>query len=248
MVILLWIVNRSSLKSTICLVKSSKVRIIWAAINDNQNVAQRQIFLLLLILTLRRLLGNGFWRVLLSSNVTCSAYYHHQACCFYAKCTHIGSLLLSKSKVHCLCVTFQINMMTNLFPEATKQLPTQVNVTAINTNHHKKKKLRPTIWKAQHPLSHRRLTFHGCNNTCSFRECTVFFRSPTVSDFNLEGYLPSVFVDGSTMGRVDAIAIPVHPLNQSVVTGASDWVQPWRKATLRKRARGFSQLINTSVS
>lgn len=38
----------------------------------------------------------------------------------------------------------------------------------------------------------------------------------------LEGYLPSMLVDGSAMGRVDAVAVPVDPLDQSVMAGPSD--------------------------
>lgn len=69
-------------------------------------------------------------------------------------------------------------------------------------------------------------------------------RSPTVNDLGLEGYLPSVLVDRSAVGRVDAVAVPVDPLDQSMVAGPSDGVQPRRKATLRKR----QQTHNTAVS
>lgn len=202
---------------------------------------------------MRRLLGNRFWRVLLRVPMFLALpiiTIRPAAINFDAKCTQVMAVSycqcpLGKTQVHCLCVTFQINMI-NLVPEATKQLPTQVNVTTINTNHHKKN-LKPTIWKPQHPLPHCRFTSHGDDNSCSLRECTVFLRSPTVSDFNSQGYLPSVFVDGAAMGRVDAIAIPMDPLNQSMVTGPSDWVQPRREAGLRKRVRGFSQDKNTAV-
>lgn len=57
-----------------------------------------------------------------------------------------------------------------------------------------------------------------------------------------------MFVNWSAMGRIDAVAIPVDPLDQSMVTGPSDRVQPWREATLRKKARDFSQHKNTAVS
>lgn len=60
-------------------------------------------------------------------------------------------------------------------------------------------------------------------------------RSPTVTALGLEGYLPSVLVDGSAMGRVDAVAVSVDPLDQPMVAGPSDRVQPRWKATLRKR-------------
>lgn len=65
-----------------------------------------------------------------------------------AKCTHgyttwvcIQSMLrtsycqcpLGISKAHCLCVTFQISIMTNSDPEATKQLPTLVSVVTLET-------------------------------------------------------------------------------------------------------------------
>lgn len=52
--------------------------------------------------------------------------------------------------------------------------------------------------------------------------------------FYLEGYLPSVLVNGSTMGRVDTVAVPVDPLDQSVVARPSDWVQSGREAALGK--------------
>lgn len=40
---------------------------------------------------------------------------------------------LGASKAQCLCVTFQISIMTNSVPEATKQLPTLVSVVTLET-------------------------------------------------------------------------------------------------------------------
>lgn len=45
-------------------------------------------------------------------------------------------------------------------------------------------------------------------------------------DLSREGYLPSVLVNGSAMGGVDAVAVPVDSLDQPVVAGPSDGVQP----------------------
>lgn len=52
----------------------------------------------------------------------------------------------------------------------------------------------------------------------------------------VEGYLPSVLVDGPAVRQVNAlVAVPVHPLYQAMVTCPPDTVQgPW-EATLRKR-------------
>lgn len=44
-----------------------------------------------------------------------------------------------------------------------------------------------------------------------------------------------MLVDGSAVGGVDSVSIPVDPLDQPVVAGSSDGVQARREATLTKR-------------
>lgn len=61
----------------------------------------------------------------------------------------------------------------------------------------------------------------------------------------LEGYLSSVLVYGAAVRRVDAAALPVDPLDQAVVAGPSDRVQPRRKATLRQKQRTFKVILSS---
>lgn len=58
-----------------------------------------------------------------------------------------------------------------------------------------------------------------------------------VGPLGLVGYLPSMLVNGSAMRRVDAVTVPVDPLDQAVVSGPSDRVQPWGKPPLKERDR-----------
>lgn len=55
------------------------------------------------------------------------------------------------------------------------------------------------------------------------------------SSSGLKGYLPSELFEGSAMGRVDTVAVPVDPLHQPMVTSSSHRVKPWVEATLRRR-------------
>lgn len=50
----------------------------------------------------------------------------------------------------------------------------------------------------------------------------MYERFPTVCELCLKGYLSTVFVDGSAVGRVDPVAVPVDPLDKSMVAGPPD--------------------------
>lgn len=53
------------------------------------------------------------------------------------------------------------------------------------------------------------------------------------------------------MRRVDAVALPVDPLNQPVVAGSSDRVQPRRKATLKQKhwtLRSIMTVVDTDTA
>lgn len=65
---------------------------------------------------------------------------------------------------------------------------------------------------------------------CSYKEGCVSKLSAAFP--KLKGYLPSVFVNGSTMGRIDPIAVSVNPFDQAMVASSSDRVQSRGEATL----------------
>lgn len=92
------------------------------------------------------------------------------------------------------------------------------------TNHHKETNQTKENNGGQVPEGHG-----------TFTPLIYTVKPPTVADVEVEGYLPSVLVDGSAVGWVDAVAVPVDPLHQSVVARPSHWVQPRWEAALRRR-------------
>lgn len=141
------------------------------------------------------------------------------------------------SKAQCFCVTIQISIMTNSVPEATKQLPTPLSVVTLATTSQsaiKKKNKQNNNTEEKPPRSH--------NTSTSLIHP---LRSPTGNDSSSQGYLPSVLVDRSAMRRVDAVAVSVDPLDQPMVAGPSDGVQPRWEAALRKRHHTHYAAVST---